>query len=190
MTAEQILKHLVGGGADQNAALKVLYRNQGKAFTRSFIHKGVSLADAEDLLQEAILKILKGASTFNGRGAQSPDPANAWMWQIVHNTLSDHFRRNRIKLEPLPDDDILCEIPIGQSDCNRDVEDCVTKGIACFALKSPERAYVIELVVDEIDQQEIADRINRSYAATRQYIKQCREHIRPFIKHCLDMLRA
>ena len=189
MTEDQILKNLVAGGVNQAAALEALYANPGKEFGRFFMHRGVNFADAEDLLQEAVIKILKGASSFNGRDAQSPNPAKAWMWQITRNALSDHFSRCATRSEQSLDEDMLEHIPIDLPDQSRAAEDCVTKGLARFALKDQERAYVLELVVEGVDGHEIANRINRSYDATRQYLTQCRQHIRPFIENCLAMLK-
>ena len=72
----------------------------------------------------------------------------------------------------------------------KSVDDCVTKGLAKFASKDPERAYALELVIEGVDGKEIADRLGRTETATRQYLTQSRKHIAPFIQDCLQLLAA
>ena len=81
------------------------------------------------------------------------------------------------------------DIPATEPDPARLVQDCVAKGLERFAAEEPERAYVIDLYADGIGLQEIADRIGRTYGATREYLSQCRKRVPPFIKHCLPLLQ-
>ena len=59
MTDEDIIAALCAGGAEQSAALRRLYEHKGREFGRFFMAKGLSRADADDVLQEALLKVLK-----------------------------------------------------------------------------------------------------------------------------------
>lgn len=197
MTDEEMLKQLAGGGATQSAALRHLYQGKGRLFGRFFVGRGgLDRLEADDVLQETVLKILKNASTYGGEGT-----ANSWMWQIARNELNNYYRKNG--KEVIWDDEQRKQAedeesakPVGERvlqvtdevDPSRAAELCVTKGLAQFTKKEPERAYAIELVIEGVDGHEIADRIGRSYTATRQYLMQCRKAFAPFIEHCRPLL--
>ena len=191
MTDEKLLEHLSAGGSRQTAALQRLYQGKGREFGRFFVSRGLSRQDADDVLQETILKILQHAASFRGAGT-----INGWMWQIARNTLIDYQRRQASSQEHSLDDE-QWERAINQEsslqvtddpDPARLAEDCVAKGLARFAIEEPERAYAMELFVEGIDGYEIADRIGRKYGATREYLSQCRQRLAPFIEHCLPLL--
>lgn len=58
--------------------------------------------EAEDFLQEGFIKIFRDLHQFNPeRGSLS-----GWMQQVVRNTIFEHFRRKRIKLSPVPPEDL------------------------------------------------------------------------------------
>ena len=78
---------LLGGRAEQTTALAYLYQVTGRQFFHYFIANSIPSQNAEDLVQETILKILERASQFSGEGS-----ANSWMWQIARNVLVDHVR--------------------------------------------------------------------------------------------------
>ena len=198
MTDEETLKELAAGGSRQAAALRRLYLGKGKAFGRFFVGKGLDRAEADDVLQETFLKVLKQAQNYRGEGT-----ANAWMWQIARNALVDHYRNKPTeegmdeegwrKAEEVDPRNPAAPIPLSTTDGldpSRQAEVCVQKGLALFAKEDPERAYAIELLVEGVDGNEIAERIGRSYTATRQYLTQCRKALAPFIKHCLLLLPA
>ena len=198
MTDEETLKQLAGGGAAQAAALRRLYEGKGKEFGRFYVSRGLDRSAADDVLQETFLKILKQAPSYRGDGT-----ANAWMWQIARNVLIDHLRKHRNEVN-LDDDqwkkaeDEDSTKPRGErvfqstdeTDPSREAEACVSRGLARFASEEPDRAFALELQVEGLDGNEIADRIGRSYAATRQYLYQCRERLKPYIAECLPLLTA
>jgi len=192
MTDEALLGHLAEGGPPQRAALERLYHGKGREFGRFFIGRGLGHQDAEDALQETILKILQHSAAFRGQGT-----ASAWMWQIARNTLSDCLRRQTARREDVLDDrqweqaenDAPALQTSGEPDATRLAEDCVAQGLARFAAADPERAYAMELTVEGLDLREIAERIGRTYGATREFLSQCRRRLAPFIAHCLPLLQ-
>ena len=190
MTDEEILKKLELGGKEQEKALSELYTKKAKEFWRFFISRGLDKGSADEVVQEAILKILKQASAYKNNGS-----ANAWMWQIARNELMDYFRfikrekhniKNIQEIKLTDPNDGLTDL--GAIDPSRAAEDCVTQGLLRFEVIDPDRAYAIRLVVEGVDGKEIADRIGRTYTAARQYLTQCRQHLAPYIKDCLPLL--
>jgi RNA polymerase sigma-70 factor (ECF subfamily) len=62
-----------------------------------------SRADAEDAVQEAFLKVYRGAARFRGGSALS-----TWAYRILVNTCYDMLRRGRRRPEsPLPSEEAL-----------------------------------------------------------------------------------
>ena len=154
--------------------------------------KGLSRADADDVLQETMLKVLKQAGSFRGEGTGS-----AWLWQIARNTLVDCQRQKMRSAEDTLNDEqwLMAEAnpamqTLDPTESAKAVDDCVTKGMSKFAKQEPERAYALELVIEGIDGKEIAARLGRTETATRQYLMQSRKHIAPFIQDCLQFLAA
>lgn len=91
MTDEEILDNLQKTGKVQEAAFKLLYLNFGKNVKWWFVGKGLSEYEADDLLHEVLIDILKNSNSYKKRGA-----VKSWMWQIARNKLADFYRtRNR-----------------------------------------------------------------------------------------------
>ena len=192
MTDADIISALAGSGPRQAAALRKLYQQKGHELGRFFVAKGLSHADADDVLQETMLKVLKQAGSFRSDGT-----ANAWLWQIARNALIDHQRQKMRSTEDTLNDEqwLMAEASpamqtVDPSQSAKAADDCVTKGLAKFAQQEPEKAYALELVIEGVEGKEIAERLGRSEMATRQYLTQSRKHIAPFIQDCLQFLAA
>ena len=56
-----------------------------------------------------------------------------------------------------------------------------------FTQDMPDRAYVLELKMNQIADKEIALRINRTLAATKEFISQSRKKIAPYIEDCIGV---
>lgn len=193
MTDEQLLSELRQGGSAQERALREIYMVKGRAFCRYFSSLGISPAGAEDLLQDVVLKIIANCETL--RDGHS---FNAWMWQIARNCLNDHLRECASNKEDQLTDDQWATAESNseslsvsdESDNGVKLQECITRGLVAFAKVEPDRAYVLELVVEGVDQHEIADRVGRTYGAIRTFIHECRKKLAPFVEHCLQFLPA
>lgn len=192
MTDEEILKNIELGGKKQEKALYELYKNKAREFGRFFMSRGLDQMSADEVVQEAILKILKQASAYRGEGS-----ANSWMWQVARNALADLLRSRARDAAQTLDDDGWKQAESNQNlhvsdevDPSRAAEDCVSRGLDRFEKADPDRGYAIRLVVEGVDGKEIADRIGRTYTAARQYLTQCRQHLAPYIKDCMPLLTA
>jgi RNA polymerase sigma-70 factor (ECF subfamily) len=193
MTDEQMLDGLRQGGSAQQDALHEIYMVKGRSFCRYFSSQGVSFSESEDILQEVVLKVLaKFDSVHDGHSF------NAWMWQVARNCLNDHLRQYSVSKEVQLDDEQWAAVEANIDNCRESCEssieillqECMTKGLVKFAKAEPERAYVLELVVEGVDQHEIADRVGRTYGAIRTFIYECRKKLAPYVEHCLQFLPA
>lgn len=94
MTDEEIVANLSADRAHQELALKHLYFHTGAEIGRFFRSQGVDNAEAEDLLQETILKVLRRVSTYRGDGR-----FESWVWQVARNALADYRRAQMNRLD-------------------------------------------------------------------------------------------
>ena len=202
MTEEEIIKAICSTASEQNNALEQLYRYKGAEFKRFFHYKGIPLGSCEDVLQDAVLKIFNGAKDFRGSGGFSKNSANAWMWTIARNCMNDHLQRRQKETavigNSLSDSDWSefhqAEIKDGESSLIQDesiriaqleIDFCVSKGMEDFCAEHPDRALVLMMQMDGESIESIARRIERTSAATKEYISQCKIRLKPFIEHCL-----
>jgi RNA polymerase sigma factor (sigma-70 family) len=199
MSDEEIIALLKSTERDQRRGLRLLYQGKGREFGRYFVRCGMPYANAEEAVQETILKILRHAKDFTGEGT-----AKAWMWAAARNILIDWKRKQKRNLEDqlseqewsrqFDGDETVSNLASStralEQDNSSEIENCVSNGIAKFSEDEPERAYVISLHVDGVDGREIAERIGRTYQATRQYLLQCRQKLAPYISGCMQLLEA
>lgn len=187
------------GGRQQEFALQALYRKAAE-FRRYFVHKGVSLQAAEDLVQETIVKVFRNAASFSGGAGFGAGSANAWLWMIAKNTMNDHLRAQKNNDVSLNDEGIsegarsALEAELASKNPHglivQSAQDCVSKGIENFAAEHPDRARALEIQLDGEDIESIGRRIGRSAAATKEYLSQCKKKLAPFIQHCTELLQA
>ena len=77
---------------------------------------------------------------------------------------------------------------IQQTVFDQSIDDCVALGIQKFNAADPDRGYAILLQMDGYAIKDIAMRIDRTPAATKEFLRQVRIKLAPFIKHCLDII--
>jgi RNA polymerase sigma factor (sigma-70 family) len=71
-----------------NAALREGHRE----FLRFLAARTADRADAEDVLQDFYLKVVRSAWTV-----RSPGKLGSWLAQVLRRTLADHYRRTGIR---------------------------------------------------------------------------------------------
>jgi RNA polymerase sigma-70 factor (ECF subfamily) len=191
VTEEQIIR-LIGHGTpkDLDMGVRALYDLMGAPMLRFFVHLGVPTEESRDLLQETFVKILRAAHKFRSGGS-----AKAWLWQIARNCLNDHLRETaRLRKHETAFDDeqwsaVEDTVPAKAPQvCS--IDDCVAEGVARFSEGMPDRAFALTLQMEGASVQDIADRIGRTAAATKEYLSQSRKKLQPFIAHCADLLVA
>lgn len=93
--AGALIAAVARGDRSAFAALFELYGPRLKAF---LIRRGIAVAEAEDLAQEAMLAVWRKAGQFDPARAT----AAAWLFAIARNLSIDRHRRNRPAPEPDP----------------------------------------------------------------------------------------
>lgn len=185
MTDEQIIELICKGGeSNHSKAITAFYKRWASQMKGFFVIKGLSPDDAEDVFQECVVNIWNKAFQYKGQGT-----AQAWVWTIARNVLSDQLRKKKSSREFVELDPNIHDGPV-EVEVENTASDCVDDGLKNFEVVDAERAYALQLWCTELDIQDIADRIGRSYGATRTYLTECRKKLRPFVEPCLELLTA
>jgi len=178
---------LRAGGKPRQAAISQIYTTYGGAFKGYFRRHGRSEAQAEDLLQETFVKVLRSIDSWSGTGA-----FEAWLWTIARNTLISEVRSSAMDKATVSLDDQepeTAELMVGRDGAASDPADadCVKRGLEAFAKKFVEYALVLErIALDGWSDVELSQFRNCSPGAAREYISQCRKRVWQFIGHCYE----
>jgi RNA polymerase sigma-70 factor, ECF subfamily len=183
MNELEIIKAICAGGHNKELAMNALYHKKAPEFRRYLVRRGLSREQAEDLLQDTFFKIFLNANKFTGDSSFS---ANTWMWTIAKNRMRDHFKAERPGIDiPIDGDSIPDKEP---NPADQTIQDCVTHGLEKFAEDHADRARVLEMQMDNENVTSIAQHINRTYGATREYLSQCKKVLQTYIEHCTPLL--
>lgn len=183
------------GGRQIESWLRIVDREHGARFYREAAAALRSWQAAEDVVQEAMVKVWQRCATFRGPG----DPI-AWIHQIVRHTLLDSLRQRKAQApreEPLHDDDgqltrdaeaavaglSATQVATPEAElAEHQLEAVFRRCFEQFAAAHPEHATVLRWVVEDgLDNTAIEALLERSPGATREFISQCRKKARPFL---------
>lgn len=141
--------------------------------------------EASDLSQMSMFKIVQKAHTV-----KDAKKFEKWCWVVAKNQARDYLRKVKREKEVIEfnSEKFIDESQI-QNDHNEatDTDDCVKTGYKKFAKTYPERALALDLQQEECSIKEISMYIDRTPAATKEFLSQCRKKLVPFIQHCLDI---
>lgn len=174
---------------DQTKGINILYKNMSQSFKGFLFNQKFTKEQTEEVLQEAFIKIIK-----NFKAVKNETSFEAWCWQILRNSKNDYLReikKNRSamtvnEIENVEDSEMTKNIQ--QTVFDQSIDDCVALGIQKFNVADPDRGYAILLQMDGYAIKDIAMRIDRTPAATKEFLRQVRIKLAPFIKHCLDII--
>ncbi len=191
LTAKSFTQACREGGRQIEQWLRVVDREHGARFYREAATALRSWQAAEDVVQDAMVKVWQRCTTFQGTG----DPL-AWIHQVVRNTLLDALRQRRPtqELSTLSDDALPADLQAELAEISRRsvpgpdqrLSEAQREAVfrACFeafAKAYPEHAMVLRWVVEDgLDHNEIQALLGRPPGATREFISQCRKKARPY----------
>lgn len=165
--------------ADRRAACQLLYRRYGGRFSRYLLRRGLDPASAEDAVQEAFIRLLKGAPGFVPQGQ-----GRAWIWQVARSAWLDLRKRGEPAAVALDAERDLPTVPdVAQTS---DYQDCVHGQLARFSAAYPEAGQaIVWAAVDGFSAAQIGTLIERSAGATREFLSQARKRLREYLAPCL-----
>ena len=151
---------------------------QLSADLRQFIRRRVPDEHvADDLLQETFLRIHRNLGTLN-----EADRLAAWVYQIAHNVIHDHYRKSPNATVALDDAD-ACDEP-----------DCPVSQLRCRAgewldelirqLPEGYREAVQLAEIEGLTQQAVADRLGLSLSGAKSRIQRGRAMFKEVLDQC------
>ena len=180
------------GGPHIETALRSLQRDYGGAL----LHEGLTaLGDADqarDLTQETLIRAWRRCATFRGESELFP-----WLKSILRHAVVDLLRKRRPELPlvdaagaPLPEVELAlleqrghaapqAEHTMHRAQLEALYRDCARR----FASDHPMAAAVIRWVAeDDLSHEQLAQLLQRSPGATREYVSQCRKKARVYFR--------
>ena len=151
-----------------------------RAPLRSFIRRRVQDDHvADDLLQEAFLKIHNGISSL-----KDDQRLTAWLYRIARNTITDHFRKR--PLETLGAITIA-ERPAVTDDDGRGQELAACLGRMVGQLPEKYREAIELAELEDSTQSQVAARLGLSLSGAKSRIQRGREQLKKMLLSCCDV---
>jgi RNA polymerase sigma-70 factor (ECF subfamily) len=177
------------GGASIAGALRVLDRSyfaQLHGECRRMVRNGDL---AREIVHETFIKVWRRCATFHGDSELLP-----WIRAILRRTMLDRLRApvREFSFDPQTIDAEMNRHMAMQASVLGSTPDCEARSAesaACFercwqkfALECPQHAAVIAWIAEDgLDTQQIAELLERSPGATREYVSQCRKRARFYL---------
>ena len=163
----------------------VLFEKYGfrKEFIGFAVIRGIDYEDASDLVQKFIIDKL----CMKSDSIEHIEYARTWMYMVFRNMINDQGRvltKNReVSLDEARDQSYE-EATVEKTQTK---SDCVQEQLKIFRDKEQKHAEVVDYILKGFDVEEVRLTIGRSYAATRQFMSQCRKKFKPFLERCLEI---
>jgi len=176
------------GGRSRERGIVDLFDRYATPIYRYFVRSGLSRADAEDLVQEVFVQVVRKIDSCRGSAS-----VRGWIWAVARNRLISALRKNHPEFTG---DDSDAEAGESQLDSISGmaadaIEECVKDGFHRFSKAHSERAQALALLsFQEMSISEVAQFLGRSVGATREYLSQCRKKLRPYLEPCFALLEA
>jgi RNA polymerase sigma-70 factor, ECF subfamily len=149
------------------------FHKELKAF---IINKTRNSADADDILQEVFLKIIRNIDKVN-----RAENLRQYLYGIVRNTINDYFRNGK----PFADDKEIEEKFTEEEaqSLNATIADCCIKPFINMLPDNYREALLITEFQD-ISQKELAEKLNISYSGAKSRVQRGKEKLKELILNC------
>jgi RNA polymerase sigma-70 factor (ECF subfamily) len=138
-----------------------------------FVARRVPAADADDIVQEAMLRIHRGLPGVRADGALV-----GWLYQVTRNALVDHLRARRTTGEP---DDRPCDDGVDDVAFDR-LAACVRPFVGMLPQPYREAIELVEL--GGLTQVEVAERLGIPVSTMKSRVQRGRVQLRELLEQC------
>ncbi len=146
---------------------------------RAFVARRVRpAADAEDVTQDALLRLYRSATTLRDEQA-----LQAWMYRIAESAVVDHYRRSGHRPAPVAPDDLPLTEDVVEA------PHAVTELAACLpplrARRPDDYRAALELTdLGELTQQQAAEQLGISTSGMKSRVQRARGMLRTEVGRC------
>lgn len=188
------LAQVAAGGAARSAGMHEIVKAYGRRFLRFLRARGLSVAHAEDVLQEVWLDIMNKAGEF-----EPGPPPSSWLWGFVGTARKDGVRQMMRGLRTVSDNDESYADEVGQAMALLTVPSpeaahaqdqfrrCIHDALGEFRKRHANEAWLLHaqyLMAWSIEQ--VAACRRSSVGAARQFLHEARQKFKPWVRHCKD----
>jgi RNA polymerase sigma-70 factor (ECF subfamily) len=132
----------------------------------------------EDILQDLYLKIF-----INIGKVRSADNIRAYVFQMAHNAVTDHYRKRNRALATGSDDLMLSQADVKEEKNEYQLADCCLRPM----IEALPDIYRDALILTELEgntQQQLANRLGISLSAAKSRVQRAREKLKEEILKC------
>lgn len=189
----QLLQQVASQGRPAEAALERLYKAYRQRLLGFVRARGLSLAEAEDVVQQVFMQVALKAHTFRGQSAVS-----SWIFGMARNAAVDVFRASHREIQLTEEgwdvindtvpDELACS---WMPDPKKALQECFDKAYSAFAKAHPAAAEVVFRSVElGWGTPELSEFLGRNAGAAREYLSQCKKKLKQFLEPCKHLLGA
>lgn len=158
---------------------------------RAFVARRVPAMDAEDVAQEALLRMHKSASSL-----RDPHRVQAWVYSVARHAIADYYRAHRsvevadsIELDSVADPDSGIAERFGSFNGDHSVHEEVLTWLRPTAEELPE-GYREALLLADFEgktQREVADTLGLSLPGAKSRVQRARRLLASQLEHCCSV---
>lgn len=170
---------IMAGGKQLEQGCTQIYFRYGGRIKTIFWRAGAAPETAEDLMHDVMVKLIRHCRQF------SPDQNfRRWLFAIARNTLVDHLRK-RDEQAASGATGVAVSASEREALASFGLRDCVQHAMREFEMEHPERAEILtQYIIEGMSSKALAGLLGRSDGATREYLRQCRLKLTPYLQKC------
>lgn len=142
---------------------------------------GVSLEDAEDILQEVFIKTYQNLNSFD-----KDLKFSSWIYRITHNEVISNFRRKQARAQEIKfDNDNFINNIAGDTDISKDIDLSFLKdniGSILSQMDIKYREVLILKFLEERDYREISDILKKPMGTVATLINRAKKQFREILE--------
>ncbi len=160
--------------------IEQIWNDYGNLLRRFLLSKVNNPEDAEDLLQEILIKTHKNMGSL-----KDPKKFKAWLFQIARNTLIDYYRKpsKTLSAQSIPELAEIIEDSAGAQEIMRlELSQCIKPFIDNLPKNYGEAVEAIDL--QGISQKDLAQELGLSHSAIKSRVQRGRQKLSELFREC------
>lgn len=151
-----------------------IWAEYASALRRFLLGKVANEADAEDLLQEILIKTHKNLATLKDKGS-----IKSWLFQIANNTIIDFYRKRGRTQDIAPEHSRHSDEAVSGKD---QMADCILPFIN--ALPEGDAKLLKAIDIENQSQKAYAEQLGVSYSTLKSRVQKSRKLLRGLFDQC------
>lgn len=150
---------------------------------REFVARRVGESDADDVLQDALIRVQRGL-----HGLRDDERFGPWVYRVTRSAIGDHLRARARPLETgrtLVDEGLEATAPEPGDELGPALVACLSAFVA--ELPSPYREAITLTELEGLSQREAAEMLELSFSGMKSRVQRGRERLRRMFERCCEL---